>query len=139
MTDTAQPIAALLTGVYTALNVSSVTALATGGVHNELPPTPTYPCVRLWARGKPVGPLAGHSVWEAEVEVWIYSLYSGDQQALAIAEVVGGLLHYQPLTTPGWTTILVAWEDLFSAADEDLGGQALKAWVLSFTVHLERA
>ena len=139
MTDTAQPIAALLDGVFAAVNVPSATALATGGIYNDLPPNPTYPCVRLWARGKPVGPIAGSSVWEADVEIWIYSLYSGDVEALALAEVIGGLLHYQTLTTPGWNTVLVAWEDLFSAADEDLEGQPLKAWVLSFRVHLERA
>jgi hypothetical protein len=95
--------------------------------------------VRLWARGKPVGPIAGHSIWEADAEVWTYSLFSGDAEALALAEVIAGLLHYQPLTLDGWTSHLVAMEDLFSAADEDLEGQPLKAWILSFRVHLERA
>ena len=40
-------IAAVLTAVYAALNVSGMTALAAGGVHSGLPQTVTYPFARL--------------------------------------------------------------------------------------------
>ena len=138
MTDVAQPVAAVLAGLKRVATTPAISALVPGGVRNDLPPSPTYPAVRLWARGKPVGPIAGASVWDVNVEIWIYSTASGDAEALAIAEAIDGELKAHGLTLDGWAAVVVAWEDLFPAGDEDLNGVPLKAWVMAFTVRVDQ-
>lgn len=138
MTDTAQPIGAFLAAVKVALAVPSVTALALGGIYNDLPQAPIYPCLRLWGRGKPIGGFGGHRVWDADVEVWIYSMYAGDSEAVAISEAVSTILHFGSLTLDGWTASIVTLDDMYPAGDEELNGRKVKTWVLAFRARLER-
>lgn len=141
MSDTHQPVAALIAGWRALLAVSTVTTLAPGGVHNDLPQSGPFPAIRLWARAKPVGAIASDAVWEADVEIWIYSEYSGDKEALAIAEVVVGLVNPTALTAvlDGWTAIVTGLEDVAEMANEEIAGKRVRAWVVAYHLSLERA
>lgn len=136
---TATPLTSLSEGIMAALNVPAVTALATGGVTNALPDDPSYPIVRVTARGKPVGPIAGHSIWECEAEVDIYTDYAGDQEALAIADAIATVLNQQALTADGWTVLLSSLLDLYRVPDEFINGLSVNRWTLPFLVRMARA
>jgi hypothetical protein len=134
------PVLALLVGLGALVNVAPVTSLATGGVHNDVPEQPTYPLVRVWARARPIGPMGGDSVWEADVEFWVLSRYGGDKEALAIATALTArFANGQQLTVTGWRVIEFELQDLYPAGDEEIGGVKVKQWVLPFRGQLERA
>lgn len=139
MTLTAQPIRELLAGLLTRLTIDEILALTPGGIVNDIPQGTTYPCLRLWARGKPVGALAGHGVWDCDVEIWIYSQYAGDEQALQLADLVAARLHYQPLAVDGWTVVITSLEDVYPLEPEEIEGIKVRPWVLAFRVQMERA
>lgn len=130
------PLADLDEGLIAVLDVDAVRALAAGGVVDVLPQDPPYPIVRVTTRGKPFGPIAGHSHWECDVEIDIYSTYAGAQQCLRIANVISGILNMQPLALDGWTAQIVSLLDCYEVPDEFVNGVQVKRWTLPFLVIL---
>ncbi len=140
MSLTSHPLDDVIAAAADAADVAAVRALATGGVFNDVPQDTPRPYVVLRGRAKPIGPMAGNSVWEIELEAAIYSDYAGDHQALLIAGAVGDQLDQKSLVVAGWTMIgAVVLEDLYPLDDHDFEGQAIKQWVLLFRLHVERA
>ena len=117
----------------------SVLALATGGVVDALKDAPSYPAVRVVVRGRPVGAIAGHGIWECEAEIDIYSAYGGTAEAMQVANVIVGLLNLQPLTVSGWTVIEMSVQDLVPLEDELVGEVTVNRWQVPVLIHAERA
>lgn len=121
------------------VDVPAVTSLAVGGVVDKLPKTPRYAIVRIVVRGRPVGPIASSRVWECEAEIDIYSTYEGTTEAMQIANVIVGLLDFQPLTVDGWTVIEMSVQDLAPVEDELIADDHVGRWQIPVLIHAEKA
>ena len=85
-------------------------------VHNDIPEGETYPHVLIskasevpWNTGG--GASAGIG-WRDIIRIHVYSRYQGDIEAMEIYERIVALLHYQPLTIAGYSTVLVDVEQM---------------------------
>jgi len=123
------PLADITAALIAKLRVSSLLSLALGGVVNELPQSPavvTLPVVRVVVRGKPIGPIAGASIWDCEAEIDSFSDYAGDLQNFAIMSEVMALLNLQVLVVDGWTVPQLSLADPFDVEDEQVNGKKVK-------------
>jgi hypothetical protein len=99
------------TAIYAVLSAdSTLTTLASGGVHNDVPEGQDYPHV-LIARATelPRHVLGGASSglgWKNIIRIHVYSRYQGDKEVLEIWERIVALLNFQTLTIAGYTSVL---------------------------------
>jgi hypothetical protein len=109
--------AAIQTAIYGVLNAdATLLALATGGVHNDIPDGQAYPHVLI---SKTVetpwhtfgGPTSGLG-WKDIVRIHTYSRYQGDKEALEIHNRIVSLLNFQPLSVSGYSASIVEYESL---------------------------
>lgn len=129
------------------LTAGLITTLTTSGLHDtvsaivpQLPQNPTYPIVRVTARGTPsFSAMNAARDWRCEVELDIYSSFPGDTEARAIADDITTLLNQQPLTVDGWTVTLVSLLDLYKIEDEFVNEQMVTRWTLPFLVWIHAA
>jgi hypothetical protein len=100
--------AAIQTAVYGLLSAdATLTSLATGGVHNDIPEGAAYPHVLISrATETPYhtfgGPTTGVG-WSNKIRIHTYSRYQGDKEALEIQGRIVALLNFQPLTVSGYS------------------------------------
>jgi len=103
------------TAIYAVLVAdSTLAALATGGIHNDVPDGQAYPHV-LISRASVVpwhtcGGASSGIGWNTIIRLHIYSRYQGETEALQISEQIAALLNFQALTVTGYPTALVALE-----------------------------
>lgn len=122
--------------VYDALNVASFTALATGGVWTDVPQGTAYPLAWLTfatPAEEPQDTFGKIGVIE-HLELHVYSLYEGDDEALDILSKACELAHHGNLTISGWSVPFVDRQssDLLI---EDFNGRAMRHGVLRIDVH----
>ena len=114
------PITALETALYTKLNVSAVTTLATGGVWNKIAPQGTaLPYVIFqWQGGGDdnLTPRRGRNLIYT-----VKALAADADTAENIDEQIDLALHYQTLTVSGWTNYRMAREDDVNYQEEPTG------------------
>lgn len=106
-------IKAVQTAIYSTLNGdSTLLALATGGVHNDVPDGQSYPHVLISLPTEtPWHTFGGPSVglgWNVVARVHVYSRYQGDSEALDIHNRIVTLLNFQSVAVGGFTH--AAWE-----------------------------
>lgn len=132
-------ITAVLTAVYAALNVAGMTALATGGVHNGLPQTVTYPFVRIGDATETREDCMGQPGKDVLVRVHVFDQARTD---LAIANIVSKaveLLHYQALTVSGHTLVCSQYQQAFPAGNENINGRETRHHVAEFLVTVRQS
>ncbi len=124
--------------VYAALNVAGLTALATGGIYDDVPQAPSYPFV--WfelfeqeARGFGTGGLP-----EVTVRVHAFSTYAGTKEAQSITKKAIELLKDQTLTVVGYTFCgRVFYDETTPVLDEELNGVKVREQVANFRLYVE--
>lgn len=99
------------TAIYTVLNAdATLLALATGGVHNDVPEGQSYPHVLIskasLTEWNTMGGASTGLGWNVVIRTHTYSRYQGDLEALQIHERIVALLHYQTLTVTGYSTVI---------------------------------
>lgn len=105
------------TAIYGVLNGdATLLALATGGVHNDIPDGQGYPHVLISrATETPWHTLGGASSgigWKNIIRIHVYSRYAGDTEAMQIHERIVALLNFQPLTVAGYSSAIVDYEQM---------------------------
>ena len=105
------------TAIYAVLSAdATLVALATGGVHNDIPEGQAYPHV-LISRATETpqhtfGPPTTGLGWKNIIRIHVYSRYQGDVEAMQIHERVVSLLNFQPLTVTGYGQVSVEYEQM---------------------------
>lgn len=119
---------------------ATLDALIPGGVHDDLPQDPSYPC--LWyelltetdRRGLGTGSLP-----ELELRVHVFTLYPGRQPAQAILDRVIALLKDASIVPTGWTQAgLVFYDSTTALPIDEMNGVKVHELVASFRIYVER-
>ena len=128
-------------GVYTALNVSGLTALVSTRIYDDVPQAPTYPFVWYEAseprdvRGMGTGGLP-----EVELRVHVFSTYQGTSEGQAITKKVIELLKDQLLTVSGYAQAgRVFYDSTQVFADQLIQGVKVREFVAQFRVYVEES
>lgn len=100
-------IRAIQTAVYAILVAdSTLLALATGGIHNDVPEGAAYPHVLISKATETPEHTFGSATtglgWNDIIRIHVYSRTAGDMQATLILERVVVLLNFQPVVVPGY-------------------------------------
>ncbi len=129
---------AVLDGVYDALNVTAFTALSTGGVHNDVPQTFTYPITWIAPGDPPEEPFDtfGKIGAVCHVDLNIYSQYEGDKQAITIAEMATELLHHVNVSLVGTFQVINLVREPVRWAYLDIDGVATRHLVTPFAIQV---
>ena len=115
-------IEAVLTAVYAALNVAAMTALATGGVHNGLPATVSYPFVRIGDCTETREDCMGQPGKDVLVRVHVFAQGRTDLAVSRILSKVNELLHYATFAVTGHTLVSSQFQQSFPAGTENING-----------------
>jgi len=126
--------------VATVLNVAGLTALATGGVHDDAAQGTVFPFV--WyevdeedARGFGAGGLP-----QVNLRVHTFSRYEGASEAQSINQKVIELLRDQSLTVTGYTHAgKVFYDRTVPLAEELINGVRVRELVSMFRIFVEEA
>lgn len=133
----ASPVAEAVFSVLTL--DATLDALVPGGIHDDVPEDPTYPC--LWyelltetdRRGLGTGSLP-----ELDLRVHAFSLYGGKARAQAIIDRVIALLKDVALTIAGWTQAgLVFYDRTIALPVDELNGVKVHEIVATFRIFAE--
>lgn len=104
------------TALYSTLSAdSTLLALATGGVHNDVRGGESYPHVLI---SRPTetpwntlgGPDRGYGR-RVIARAHVYSRYQGDKEAAAILSRIVALVDFQPITVTGYTSAMWEYEN----------------------------
>jgi hypothetical protein len=126
--------------VYTALNVAGLTALATGGIYDDVPQAPSFPFV--WYEVREARDLRGFGTGglpEVELRVHVFSTYEGAAQVQSLTAKVVELLKDVALTVTGYAQCGRVFYDATSEPfDELLNGQHVREQVSQFRIYVEQ-
>jgi hypothetical protein len=125
--------------VHGALDVSGMTALATGGVYTNVPQAPTFPYVRVGQPTENRMDTMGRAGKTVSIQVHIFSDNTGPTQAAGILSKAIELLHYQALTVSGHSTMAVQYQTGFDAGDEVINGVTVYHYVAIFDVIVQQS
>lgn len=105
------------TAIYAVLSAdATLTSLATGGVHNDIPDGQAYPHVLISrATETPRHTLGGLNAgigWSDIIRIHVYSRYQGDREAMLIDERITALLNFQALTVAGYSSVIIEREEM---------------------------
>jgi len=133
------PVEPLRVSLQTLLDVSADSALVPGGVVDVLPPTPTYDCVRVVVRGRPIGAVADALVWECQAEIDIFSTARSTANAMRIADAIFGILNHQTPAVEGWTVIQMVVLDIAPIEGERVEDQHVLRWLIPVVISIEKS
>lgn len=131
------------TGIYGALNVPAVTSLATGGVFDDLPEQPTFPCVLYVVSEKQqyggLGTKPGHgNLPEVAVRVHVFTQGISFQAAQAVMDQVI-LALADPPTVSGFGSWAIFHDQTMPLTDQLIAGQKVQELVSDFRLYVENA
>ncbi len=132
-------IGAVLTAVYTALNVAGMTALATGGVHNGLPATVSYPFVRIGDATETREDCMGQPGKDVLVRVHVFNNARSDLTISSIVSKAVELLHYAALSVSGHTLVASQYQQAYPAGNENINGVEVRHHVAEFLVTVRQS
>ncbi len=142
------PLSPVSAGVYTALNVPALLALAPGGVHDDVPQGTTFPCVRFELSEEYAPAFGGHSgsgpgsMSRLRLRCSVYSQYAGMKEAQGIVAMLRQLID-GPLTptivATGYTVWAAFCQQTQPVGDEVLGGVKVKELVAEWTLEVEES
>ena len=125
--------------IYARLQDATLLATLTGGVHDDVPQTPTYPFAWLEmfreqdARGLGTGGLP-----EIEFRTHVFSQFGGMAQAQEANRLIVGLLKDYALTVTGYAMCgHIFYRETVTLPDEEINGIKCHEAVSIFTVFVE--
>ena len=118
--------------VYSTLNVSAMTALATGGIYDDVPQDTAYPFVWYTVREADVAGTFGQVFQRCRIVVHCFSQYQGSQQAQVIINKAVDLLRGQTPSVTNYTALQLLHEGSTGLPDEDIGGVKTKHLMAEF-------
>lgn len=126
--------------VFTALNVAGLTALATGGVHDDVPRNPSFPFVWYEVRERELGRMGGGGFPEVELRVHVFSSYQGAKEPQAIGAKVVELLRDQSISISGYNQAgKIFYDETQLLTDELIAGVKVRELVSFFRIYAEEA
>lgn len=132
------------TGIFTALNVASLLALAPGGVHDALPQNTAFPCVLFEVSdedastfGARPGSGAGSMV-TVRLRCHVFSQYAGMKEAQAVMAKLRQLLSTPPSAT-GYHVWEIFPRPTVPLANEELAGVPVRELVGDWLLYVEEA
>ena len=138
------PVAALSPvsqGIYAALNVSALTGLLAGGVHDDVPQAPSYPFVQYEVQlERDLGGFGTKALPQLEIRVHVFSQYAGWQEAETILAAAETLLHHETPAVTGYATWYCRAQVERPAVkldDQELNGVKVKELVGFFDLYVE--
>ncbi len=129
--------------VYTALNVAALTALAPGGVHDDIRQASLFPHVFFQVMeadqfgGFGTRPGLGQ-LPEVRLDVHVFSKGIGMKEAQAVMAKVHELLVSPPAVT-GYSSWAIFHDRTISFPDEELAGVKVKELVSQYRLYVEEA
>lgn len=125
--------------VYAALNVAGLTALAPGGVCDDVPQKPTFPFVlyevaETTLHGFGTKPGTGRTS-EIGLRLHVYSTYDGMSQAQAVMAKAIELLADAPAVT-GFGSWALFHDETIPLGEELIAGVAVNELVANFRIYL---
>ena len=120
--------------IYGLLNVSGMTALATGGIYDDVPQDTDFPVVWYTVRESDIPGTFGQVFFACRVGVHVFSQYQGSQQAQTIINKAVELLRNQTPSMSNFTALeLIHWSST-GLPDEDINGVKTKHLMAEFQV-----
>lgn len=124
--------------VYGALNVSSLTALATGGVYDDVPQGVGFPFVLYRVEEQERRGFGAGSLLEVALRVHVFSTYAGLKEAQTIGSQVVELLKDVTLTVSGYRLCgRVFYDETLLVGDELINGVKCHELALGFRIYVE--
>lgn len=119
---------------------STLTALAVGGIYDELPQNPTYPCVSYEVSATEQRGLGTGSLPEVELRTHVFSVYGGLTEAREIDRLIIGTLRDVALPVDATlyrTCGLAFWDTTTPLPAVELNGVPVHELVSIFRVYVE--
>lgn len=124
--------------VFTALNVASLTTLAPGGVHDDVPQPPTFPFVLFEVQEREMRGLGTGGLPEVTLRVHAFSTAEGPKEAQSIIAKAIELLKDQAVTVTGYTQCgRVFYDESLLLADQAINGVKCHELVAAFRIYVE--
>lgn len=124
--------------VYTALNVSAVTSLATGGVSDDPAQGTAFPFVWYEVSERDVRGLGTGGLPEVTLTVHVFSKYEGLTEAQSVMQQVIAALKDVSLTITGYAHAgMVFYDDTLTFPNEMLNGVKTHELVSRFRIYAE--
>jgi hypothetical protein len=129
--------------IYTTLNVPTLTALAPGGVSDQVAQHTTFPCVLYEVSERPVGgigsrPGAGRRTLEMALRLHVFSTYAGMLEAQQVMAACIGLLSTAPSVT-GYGSWAIFHDDTIPLSDQVVAGVRVNELVANFRLYVSEA
>jgi hypothetical protein len=136
------------TAVYSALNVSGVTSLATGGVGDDIAQGSGYPFVLYTVNSIPAGGLGTQpgrvgQLEEVSLRLQVFSQYAGAREAQSIEAATRAALFtaFDPVSptvsVTGYATCALFWDATSEPFDSLVAGVKVKEIVTDYRVFVE--
>ena len=133
------PVEAVLTGIVTALRASTgVSALATGGIYNNVPQDTGYPYLVVTSPTDRRMDTMGRFGASVIVDLKAVSQYQGDREAAQILDHCQRALNFQPPSTTGHQILGVTW-DSSDRYQEVVNGIPTRTHVATFRAWTEQS
>ncbi len=131
-------LSAVSVGIYTALNVAGRTALVSTRIYDDLPRTPTYPCVLYTVDETEARGLGTTELPELDLRVSVFSQSATGAEAQAIVAKVKDLLKDQVISVSGYQQAgRIVWRDTVKIGETEINGEKVREWVVLFTFWME--
>ncbi len=131
------PVSIAVAGV---LNVAGLTALATGGVFEDVAQASAFPFVFYEVQERAAGGFGTVGLPEIALRVHAFSAYEGAKEVQAIIQKVIELLRNVALTITGYTHCgRVFYDDTVALPNELVNGVKCYELVASFRIYAEEA
>lgn len=125
-------------GIYGLLNVVGLTALATGGIYDDVPQGVTFPFVFYEVDEHDMRGFGTGGLPEVSLRVHAYSTYEGSKEAQGIVQKVIQLLRDQSVTVSGYTQCgRIFYDDTVMLPDEIVNGVKCRELVAMFRIYVE--
>ena len=121
---------------YTALNVSAMTALATGGVYEDPPQGVNFPFVWFTVREDDTDGTFSQVFKNCRIAVHGFSQYQGSQEVQTIMNKAVDLLRHTTPSLDNHTSLLLTHESTTGLPDEEIAGVKTKHAVAEFRLVL---
>lgn len=124
--------------LYSALNVAGMTALATGGIYDDVPQAVTFPFVFYEVQERDVRGFGTGGLPEVTLRVHAFSQSTTMAAAQSIIAKAIELLRDQALTVTGYTQAgRVFYDETVPLSDQIVNGVKCHELVASFRIYLE--
>ena len=130
---------AVLTAVYTALNVAGMTAVCAGGVHNGVPATTVFPYLRIGEAVETREDCMGAPGKDVLVRLHVFSQERSDLQTMRIVSKAVELLHYAAVSVAGHVLMACQYQQTYAAGTENIGSVETRHHVAEFRILVRQA